>query len=289
MQKKTTRIAALSLSLAVFLSLAACGETEPDPHEGMIYVNTGTEYEWLYPAEDVAVSDLSAEDFSGDGNIVTYEGDEYDTALGVDVSFYQGEIDWEAVKNAGVTFAMIRCGYRGATEGGIYEDEMARQNIQGALEAGLSVGVYFFSQSVGAQEAAEEAEFVIDLISDYNIDMPVAFDWEPLDDTRSDGVDTEALTGAAVVFCEMVKDAGYEPAVYFYRRLAYYDYDLSRLKDYTLWVGAPGDAPDFYYACDIWQFSFTGTIDGIDTDVDLNLYFTPAAVPESAQPSAEAG
>ena len=273
MHKKITRTAALFLSLAVFLSLAACGKADPDPHEGMIYVNTGIDYEWLYPAEGVAVSDLSAEEFSGDGNIVTYGGDAYDAALGVDVSFYQGEIDWQAVKDAGVTFAMIRCGYRGATEGGIYEDETARRNIEDALDAGLSVGVYFFSQSLGAREAAEEAEFVIDLIEDYEITMPVAFDWEPLDDTRTDDVDKEALTASAVVFCEMVKDAGYEPAVYLYRRLAYYDYDLTRLKDYTLWVGAPGETPDFYYACAIWQFSFTGRIDGIDHEVDLNLFF----------------
>jgi GH25 family lysozyme M1 (1,4-beta-N-acetylmuramidase) len=239
------------------------------------------EYEWLYPAEGVAVSTLSADEFSGDGNIVSYDGDEYDAVLGVDVSFYQGEIDWQAVKNAGVEFAMIRCGYRGATEGGIYEDEMARQNIEGALDAGLQVGVYFFSQSLGAREAAEEAEFVIDFIAEYDITMPVAFDWEPLDETRTDDVDTDALTSAAVVFCELVKDAGYEPAVYFYRQLAYYDYDLTRLKEYTLWVGAPGDAPDFYYDCAIWQFSFTGSIDGIDTDVDLNLFFTKADHAES--------
>lgn len=283
MQINKTRAAAFLLVIALFLSLTACGKPAPDPHEGMIYVNTGLEYEWLYPAEGVAVSNLTADEFSTNGSIVTYGGDEYDAILGVDVSFYQGEIDWQAVRNAGVSFAMVRCGYRGATEGGIYEDEMARRNIEGALDAGILVGVYFFSQSVGALEAAEEAEFVIDFISEYDITMPVAFDWEPLDDTRTDDVDTDALTAAAVVFCELVKDAGYEPAVYFYRRLAYYDYDLTRLKDYTLWVGAPGDAPDFYYACTIWQFSFTGSIDGIDSDVDLNLYFERADEAESLQ------
>lgn len=256
------------------LPLAACGDEAPDPHAGMIYVNTGAESQWLYPADGVPVSDLSPEDFTESDGIVAYTGSAYDTMLGVDVSFYQGDIDWQAVRNDGVEFAMIRCGYRGATEGKIYEDELFRQNIEGALAAGLRVGVYFFSQSVGAREAAEEAEFVTDLIADYDVSLPVAFDWEPLGDTRTGAVNTNALTASAVVFCEMIADAGYEPAVYFYRQLAYLDYDLARLKDYTLWIGAPGASPDFYYAYDIWQFSYTGSIDGIDTDVDLNLYFT---------------
>lgn len=283
MQIKRPRFTALTLILAIALSLAACGKTEPDPHAGMIYVNTGTEYEWLYPAEGVPVSDLSTDDFTESDNIVAYKGDAYDTMLGVDVSFYQGEIDWQAVKDAGVDFAMIRCGYRGATEGNIYEDEMFRQNIEGALAAGLRVGVYFFSQSLGAQEAAEEAQFVIDLLADYDITMPVAFDWEPLSDARTDAVDEDSLTASAVVFCEMVKDAGYDPAVYFYRNLAYHDYDLTRLKDYALWVGAPGSAPDFYYAYAIWQFSYTGSIPGITTDVDMNLYFTKASAQQASE------
>jgi GH25 family lysozyme M1 (1,4-beta-N-acetylmuramidase) len=269
--------------MSVALPLTACGETEPDPHAGMIYVNTGTEYEWVYPAEGVPVSDLSPDDFTESGNVVAYKGEAYDTLLGVDVSFYQGDVDWQAVKDSGVDFAMIRCGYRGATEGNIYEDETFRQNIEGALAAGLRVGAYFFSQSLGAQEAAEEAQFVIGLLADYDITMPVAFDWEPISDSRTDAVDADALTASAVVFCEMVKDAGYDPAVYLYRYLAYHDYDLTRLKDYTLWVGAPGSAPDFYYACSIWQFSYTGSVPGISTDVDMNLYFTKAAGQQASE------
>ncbi len=280
MQKKAIRYICALTALALALTLTGCGAKEPDPHEGMVYVNTGVDMEWIDEAEGVAASDFDAADFSSDGNIVSYNGEEYESSLGVDVSFYQGEIDWEAAAADGVEFAMIRCGFRGSSEGDMFVDEQFENNIKGALAAGIRVGVYFFSQSTGAVEAAEEALFVLDLIDGYDVTMPVAFDWEPLSDSRSDSVSGEDVTAAAVVFCEMVKDAGYDPCVYFFRRLGYYDYDLSRLADFDFWVGSPGTAPDFYYAHSIWQFSFTGVIDGIDGDVDLDLAFTPVPQPE---------
>lgn len=267
-------------------ALAGCGARQADPHEGMINVNTGGNTEWLYPAEGVAVSDFRAEDFAvGEDGRVTYTGTDYAAETGIDVSFYQGDIDWRSVRDSGVSFAMIRCGFRGATEGGIFADEKFTANMEGALAAGLKVGVYFFSQSTGAKEAAEEALYVLDQIKDYRVTMPVAFDWEPLYDSRSSDVDVDGLTSAAQVFCEIVDDAGYEPCVYFYRSLAYHDYDLSRLAPYTFWVGAPGDAPDFYYAHAIWQYSFTASVPGITGDVDMDLHFTRLAEP-SPSPSA---
>lgn len=270
------RAGALALSAAMLLALAACGEPEPDPHEGMAYVNTGANWEWIYPAEGVAVSDFTQDDFTTNADgLPEYTGDAYDTRLGVDVSFYQGEIDWEAVAADGVEFAMIRCGYRGSESGTIVVDEQFENNIEGALAAGLDVGVYFFSQSTGAIEAAEEANFVLDLISGYDITMPVAFDWEPLEGSRAEDIDRSELTASAVVFCEMVKDAGYTPCVYLYRYTGYYEYMMERLADYELWVGALGSWPDFYYRHMLWQFSMTGRVDGIDADVDLDYQFIP--------------
>ena len=267
---------ALALSAAMLLTLAACGEPEPDPHEGMAYVNTGANWEWIYPAEGVAVSDFTQDDFATNADgLPEYTGDAYDTRLGVDVSFYQGEIDWEAVAADGVEFAMIRCGYRGSESGTIVVDEQFENNIEGALAAGLDVGVYFFSQSTGAIEAAEEANFVLDLISGYDITMPVAFDWEPLEGSRAEDIDRSELTASAVVFCEMVKDAGYTPCVYLYRYTGYYEYMMERLADYELWVGALGSWPDFYYRHMLWQFSMTGRVEGIDADVDLDYQFIP--------------
>lgn len=270
------RAGALALSAAMLLALAACGEPEPDPHEGMAYVNTGANWEWIYPAEGVAVSDFTQDDFTTNADgLPEYTGDAYDTRLGVDVSFYQGEIDWEAVAADGVEFAMIRCGYRGSESGTIVVDEQFENNINGALAAGLDVGVYFFSQSTGAIEAAEEANFVLDLISGYDITMPVAFDWEPLEGSRAEDIDRSELTASAVVFCEMVKDAGYTPCVYLYRYTGYYEYMMERLADYELWVGALGSWPDFYYRHMLWQFSVTGRVEGIDADVDLDYQFIP--------------
>ena len=270
------RAGALALSAAMLLALAACGEPEPDPHEGMAYVNTGANWEWIYPAEGVAVSDFTQDDFTTNADgLPEYTGDAYDTRLGVDVSFYQGEIDWEAVAADGVEFAMIRCGYRGSESGTIVVDEQFENNIEGALAAGLDVGVYFFSQSTGAIEAAEEANFVLDLISGYDITMPVAFDWEPLEGSRAEDIDRSELTASAVVFCEMVKDAGYTPCVYLSRYTGYYEYMMERLADYELWVGALGSWPDFYYRHMLWQFSMTGRVEGIDADVDLDYQFIP--------------
>ncbi|HIS73278.1 MAG TPA: Lyzozyme M1 (1,4-beta-N-acetylmuramidase) [Candidatus Scatomorpha pullicola] len=277
-KKLFKRLGVLSLAAAMSLTLAACGNDEPeaDPHEGMAYVNTGANYEWIYPAEGVPVSDFAEEDFqtNADG-LPEYIGDRYETRLGVDVSFYQGVIDWEAVAADGVEFAMIRCGYRGSETGDIVVDEQFENNIQGALDAGLDVGVYFFSQSTGAIEAAEEANFVLSLIADYEITMPVAFDWEPLENSRAEDIDRSELTASAVVFCEMVKDAGYTPCVYLYRYIGYYEYMMERLADYEIWVGALGSWPDFYYKHSLWQFSMTGRVDGIDADVDLDYQFIP--------------
>lgn len=284
------KLTASLLLAAMALAFSGCGASEPeptpDPHEGMIYVNTGGNYEWVELAEGVPVSTLTEDDFeTGEDGIPVYKGEAYDTRLGVDVSFYQGDIDWQKVAEQGVEFAMIRCGYRGSSEGELFVDEKFEQNMQGALDAGLDVGVYFFSQSTGAIEAAEEALFVLDLIKDYEIRMPVAFDWEPLEESRAQDIDRDELTASALVFCEMIKDAGYTPCVYLYRYIAYYDYDLAKLADFQLWIGAPGTTLDFYYEAAIWQFSFTSRLEGIDADVDMNLqFYAPGADPACPTP-----
>lgn len=279
------RLLAVFLLLALIVGLAACQKPEPDPHEGMIYVDTGGAYNWLYPVPGFPVSDYKKEDFVREGDRIKYIGTDYKATLGVDVSFHQQTIDWKAVADAGVSFAMIRCGYRGSSEGGLFEDEKFRENIVGATAAGLKVGVYFFSQATGAVEAAEEANYVLNLIKGYKLTMPVAFDWEPLANSRSAVPNKEKLTSAAVTFCEMIKDAGYEPCVYFYRTIAYYHYDLARIKDYNIWLGAVTEYPDFYYKHRIWQFSYQSKIPGIQTETDLNLHFERIAPLPSPSPS----
>ena len=209
---------------------------------------------------------------------------------GIDVSEFQGEeIDWKLVKESGIEFVIIRLGYRAYGEtGALVMDAMYEQNIQGALDAGLDVGVYFFSQSLGAIEAAEEALYVLELIEGYDLTMPVAFDWEPVEQAeRYDEVDSEAITSSAIVFCEMIEDAGYTPCVYLYRYIAYYEYEMERLSEYPLWVGAPGYWDDFYYEHGMWQFSTTGDIPGIEADVDLNLQYLPVETAGPPEDSAK--
>ena len=141
------------------------------------------------------------------------------------------------------------------------------------------------------QEAIEEADFVLERIEQYDIDLPVMYDWEKMEEAGADArtyqLDTAILDECAVAFCETVKKAGYEPGVYFNRYIGYYGFDLSRLNYYKFWLAVPGDFPDFYYAFDIWQYSFEETIPGIETPTDMNLMFIPKVQP-SPSTSAEA-
>ena len=205
---------------------------------------------------------------------LTYEKDGKRAKTGVDVSIYQGEVDWPAVAADGIDFAILRLGHRGYTEGGLFPDQTFAQNLQGALDAGLEVGVYFFSQAITPEEAEEEADYILEALGGRKITYPVAFDWEPItpgENARTDGLDGAALTRCAVAFCKRVEKAGLRPAVYFNQTQAYLRYDLRELADYDLWLAEYGVRPDFYYRFDLWQYTHTGTAAGIKGDVDLNL------------------
>lgn len=274
------------LLVLVILFLAAClvfvaakfiNHPEPDPHSGQVLINDGFDMVWITPLEGVDVNIKEPAEFSSVSGKLSYTGKDYTYIRGVDVSEHQYDIDWSAVASAGIDYAIIRVGYRGYTAGGLMEDQYFRQNIQGALSNGIKVGVYIFSQAVNVQEALEEADFVLSRISGYDIQMPVYYDWEKIDDAdaRTDGLDPLILTDCTVAFCEKIKSCGYQPGVYFNRFIGYYGFDLSKLTDYTFWVAVPGTFPDFYYSADMWQYSSTEIIPGIPTETDMNLYFIP--------------
>ncbi|MBQ9674140.1 MAG: glycoside hydrolase family 25 protein [Ruminococcus sp.] len=213
--------------------------------------------------------------YTDENGFIAYKqnGKEIST-VGVDVSYVQGDIDWQAVKAAGVDFAIIRCGGRGYGEKGIlYTDEKFKQNIEGATDAGLDVGVYFYSQAVSVEEAEEEAQYTLELISDYKLKYPVVFDWEhyELDDARTDNVDRDTLTQIALKYCDVVQKSGYTPVVYANRSLLYFEYDLAKLINTEIWLASYEDNPDYYYDFGIWQYSTEGKVDGIKSDVDLNV------------------
>lgn len=276
----------ISALTAVVLLLAVCGcraEAPPivtaDPYAGMVEVDSGYGTRmWVQCLENVPSSPLDATEFRRRGDRVEYTGDAMTVRQGIDVSEHQETIDWTAVAADGIEFAMIRMGYRGYSEGGLFEDRQFRNNVNGALENGIQVGVYFFSQATSCEEALEEAELLLEALKAWPVDavtLPVVFDWEPIgtEEARTADVDGELLTDLAVAFCDRVRTAGYMPGVYAFRYLAYFTYDLSELDDCTLWIGAVGDSPDFYYAHEIWQYSDTGTVKGIEGAVDRDLLF----------------
>ena len=202
-----------------------------------------------------------------------YSGGKYLT--GIDVSEHQYDIDWEKVAADGIDFAMIRVGYRGSTAGQIYTDEYFEKNIAGATAAGLKVGVYFYSQAINAEEAAEEAAFVLNAIRPYKVTFPVVFDWEIVggSDARTYTVSRSVLCESAKTFCSAVEDAGYDAMIYFTQYLGYRKYILRQLSDYEFWYAEYEAKPRIVFNFDMWQYSSTGSVNGIDGDVDLNIYF----------------
>lgn len=205
---------------------------------------------------------------------VSYEKDGKRARTGIDVSTYQGEIDWPKAAADGIDFAILRLGYRGYTEGGLFMDQTFEANLRGALDAGLDVGIYFFSQAITPEEAEAEAAFILNAIGDRGLAYPIAFDWEPISSgsaARTDGLDNDTLTRCAAAFCARIREAGYTPAVYFNQSLGYLRYDLRELTEYALWLAEYDVRPDFYYHFDLWQYTHTGQVNGIQGDVDLDL------------------
>lgn len=283
--KTAVLLVAAVILVGIVLFLLFKPRKEPvDPHEGQVYINDGFGMVWMTPLEGVDVNDITQTDMSmADGRPV-YTGSAYEVKYGVDVSEHQWDIDWQQAAGA-LDFAMIRLGYRGYTEGGIFEDPYFKTNMTGALASGLDVGVYFFSQAVSVQEAIEEAQFVIERLADYEVRMPVVFDWEKIEAdyaVRTDGMDSTILTDCAVAFCQTVQNAGYDACVYFNRHFGYYEFDLTRLTNYKFWIAQPGELPDFYYKCELWQYSFTASVPGIEGDTDMNMLFIPVASPVPA-------
>ena len=197
---------------------------------------------------------------------------------GVDISEYNGSIDWQTLASAGCEFAMIRVGYRGSTIGGLYKDALFDTNMQGAQSVGMPVGVYFYSQAITISEAVEEAEYVMNILSKYpKTEYPVYIDVE---ETAGGGrleaanLGRQAYTDIVLAFCDTLRAAGYNSAVYSYQsRLNYQLYaDQFAKKGYDLWYAYYNIDPwGFDGDFQIWQYTGTGRIDGIRGQVDLNV------------------
>ena len=202
--------------------------------------------------------------FASDGSLVVGNG-----AFGIDVSKWNGTIDWNAVKNSGVNYVIIRCGYRGSSSGALVVDPKFEANIKGATAAGLKVGVYFFSQAVNNSEAVEEASMVLELIKNYKISYPVFLDVEA-SGGRADGISIEARTDVIKTFCQTIQNNGYTAGVYANKNWLTTKIDTSKLNQYKIWLAQYASAPTYTGRYDMWQYKSTGKVTGISGDVDLN-------------------
>lgn len=233
------------------------------------------EYGGLGDSQEMPLNEYDMDKLKNDKNgYMTYEDDRYKSRLIIDVSSHNGEIDWEKVRDAGIDGAMIRVGYRGYGDASIVEDDYFQKNIAGAKEAGLKVGVYFFSQATTSNEAIEEAEFVMEKIWGRGVTLPVAFDMEPfMGKERFLFHDVKAKTEMSDAFLRVIEKFGYEPILYGNPTWLQNDVDISKLTRYPIWLAHYTFSTEWPYTFRMWQFTSEGRVKGIRGDVDLNLLF----------------
>lgn len=195
--------------------------------------------------------------------------------VGADLSKYNEEVDFKVLKESGVSFVMLRLGMRGYGSGELMTDEKFAEYMAKAMEAELNIGVYFYSQAITEEEAAEEANFVIQNLENYPITYPVAFDMEYVanDTARVESLTREEKTKMAKVFLDTVKEAGYKPMVYGTKEWLLKQVDLTKLTDYDIWLSQQEEVPDYPYQFQMWQYSKEGNLNGVNGNVNLNISF----------------
>lgn len=193
--------------------------------------------------------------------------------FGVDISSKQGIVDFEKLKKAGVDFVMIKVGGRGYSSGNIVLDSSYKDYMNGAKNAGLGIGVYFYSQAVDKDEVCEEAETLLELIKDYPVKYPVVFDMESVegDMARTDALDVSTRTELARIFLKTIKAEGYTPMLYGDKEWLVTKLDLEKLQDYDVWLSQEADTPDYPYEYTMWQYNKSGTVSGISETAGLNI------------------
>lgn len=195
--------------------------------------------------------------------------------FGVDISKEQGYVDFNELKKAGVDYVMIRVGARGYGNGQLVEDDYFLDNMKRANDAGLKLGVYFFSQAITVEEAIEEADYVLEKIKGYQVTYPVAFSMEYVanDTSRIEELDREEKTDITIAFLERIKEAGYKTAIYADKEWILKQLDQTVLADYDLWLAQAKELPDYPYRFTMWQYSTTSSIEGIAGNANLNISF----------------
>lgn len=222
--------------------------------------------------DDTADNDVSKDTDSTE--IKKLQANLENASPGIDVSKWNKDIDWEKVKEAGVEFVIIRCGYRGSTTGSLVIDPYFEKNIKGAQAVGLNVGIYFFTQAVTDVEAVEEASMVLSLIKNYHITYPVFIDTEGAGGTgRADNLNVEKRTLVCKAFCDTIESGGYNAGVYASKNWYNNRLNVEELEDYIIWLAEYRETPTYEGYYDMWQYSSKGQIDGIEGNVDLNVSY----------------
>ena len=246
------------------------------PNE-LVVVSNGT-FNFVPIRDDLQKNDYVLENLNilEDGEVQYMQDGQVVSHKGIDVSKHQGNIDWTKVAADGVEFAFIRVGLRGyGTEGKLVEDEYFEQNVKGALQAGIKVGVYFYSQAITDEELLEEANLVLEKVKPYNIELPIVFDVEKVSGGkgRANELSVEERTRLTALFCQTIQDAGYKPMIYHNMEMGTLMLDLGQLEQYDKWFAYYNDDLYYPYAYKAWQYSEKGAVDGINEEVDLNIWF----------------
>ena len=207
--------------------------------------------------------------FGGDGALSQSSGNR-----GIDVSKYQGNIDWGAVAASGINFAIIRVGYRGSSSGALVQDPYFKKNISGATKAGIKVGLYFFTQAVNEAEAVEEASMAMSLASGYKVTYPIFIDTESASSGRANGLSKSARTAVVKAFCQTIRNGGYKAGVYASKSWYANQLNASALNGYCIWVAQYNSSCTYSGKYDMWQYSSKGSVSGIKGNVDMNISYT---------------
>lgn len=244
--------------------------------ENLIYYDE-EQYVFAPVLDEVKKHDLLSENFveNDKGEMEYVENGVVISHKGIDVSKYQGDIDWKAVKEDGVEYAFVRLGLRGYESGKLVLDEYFDKNMRGANEADVAAGVYFFTQAITVEEAKEEAAYVLENIADYDVTCPIVFDVEMIvgANGRANNLTKEERTDIAIAFCEVIRQAGYTPMVYGNVKCFTKMLDLTRLEDYEKWYAFYDNYMYIPYEVSCWQYTEKGTVKGIKNKVDLNISY----------------
>ena len=248
----------------------------PDPEDPLALKDGfAAQEEFLSPEEEIELPEENPYgplDFQYDRNNYLYclRQESY---IGIDVSAFQKNIDWQQVKDSGIRFAMLRLGYRGYESGKLVEDEYIQKNLRETKDVGMPIGAYFFSQALTIQEVDEEIRFMLKVLGDYELHMPIVLDWEiPTATARTAQMDAVTLTALQDYFCKAMVEKGYTPMIYFNWHQSNNLLHLTELESYPFWLALYTDRMTYPYHVEMWQYTDSGRVPGIQGGVDMNVY-----------------